>query len=98
MNLNWFVTQTAEELTLFISLLEESLLRVAWLGMPTVACLTGHCYGAGAIMACGFDFRVMREDRGRFCISAINQKMPISGLLSKFLVIIRWLAPQECRC
>ncbi len=81
MNLNWFVTQTAQELTHFISLLEESSMRIAWLNMPTVACLTGHCYGAGAIMACAFDFRLMREDRGRFCISAINQRMPISGLL-----------------
>ncbi|HBC56196.1 MAG TPA: enoyl-CoA hydratase/isomerase family protein [Gammaproteobacteria bacterium] len=81
MNLNWFVTQTAEELTHFITLLEEMLMRVAWLNMPTVACLTGHCYGAGAILACAFDFRVMRADRGRFCVSAINQKMPISGLL-----------------
>ncbi|PCI48453.1 MAG: enoyl-CoA hydratase [Moraxellaceae bacterium] len=78
MNLKWFAQQKADVMAEFAPLLESTLVRIALLNLPTIACITGNCYGAGAIMACTFDFRLMREDRGRFCISAINQRMPIS--------------------
>lgn len=35
---------------------------------PTVAAINGHVFAAGAMMALACDWRVMREDRGYFCM------------------------------
>lgn len=34
-----------------------------------VAAINGHAFGAGAVLACAFDYRVMREDRGYWCVN-----------------------------
>lgn len=56
-------------------------MRAALLNLPTVACLTGHAYAMGAIMASSMDFRIMRSDRGRFCFPEINYGMPLDEAL-----------------
>jgi Delta3-Delta2-enoyl-CoA isomerase len=35
----------------------------------TVAAVNGHIFAAGALLGCGFDHRVMREDRGYWCMN-----------------------------
>ncbi|WP_067844367.1 enoyl-CoA hydratase/isomerase family protein [Nocardia lijiangensis] len=39
---------------------------------PTVAAVQGHAFGAGAILAVAHDGRVMRGDRGYFCLPEIT--------------------------
>ena len=46
---------------------------------PTVAALNGHAFAAGGMLALAHDFRIMRRDRGWFCIPEIDLSM--------------WLAP-----
>jgi enoyl-CoA hydratase/carnithine racemase len=36
--------------------------------VPTVAAINGHAFAGGGMMALGHDFRVMRSDRGYFCL------------------------------
>jgi Delta3-Delta2-enoyl-CoA isomerase len=35
----------------------------------TVAAINGHAFAMGALISCGFDYRVMRDDRGYWCMN-----------------------------
>jgi enoyl-CoA hydratase/carnithine racemase len=45
--------------------------------VASVAALNGHAFAAGAFLALACDFRVMRGDKGRFCISEVDAGVPI---------------------
>ena len=40
--------------------------------VPTIAAITGHAFGNGAMLAGACDFRFMRSDRGYFCLPEIE--------------------------
>lgn len=46
--------------------------RVLTLPCITVAAMNGHAFGAGGQIALAHDFRLMREDRGYFCMPEID--------------------------
>lgn len=52
---------------------------------PTVAAINGHAYAAGAVVALAHDYRIMRQDRGYFCLPEIDLKVALpQGLLEMF--------------
>ena len=56
----------------FLVRVQELLARVLELGVPSVAALQGHAFAAGAMLALAHDERVMRADRGFFCLPEVD--------------------------
>lgn len=53
------------------------LARVLSFPAPTVSAVNGHAFGAGAQLAVAHDFRVMRADRGYWCMPEIDMPAPL---------------------
>lgn len=82
-NLPWLMAQSQADFQAFITRMENFYLRLATLDMPVIAAINGNCYAGGALLAASCDFRLMRADRGRFCLSEVKIKMPFTeGLLA----------------
>lgn len=62
----------------YLSDVHHLLARVLTLPLPTVAALNGHCFAAGAMFAMAHDRRVMREDRGWWCLPEVDLGLPFT--------------------
>ena len=62
---------------------------VALLNLPTVACVTGHAYGGGALLASACDFRTMRADRGFFCFPEVDIKLAFTPAMLASVNLLR---------
>jgi enoyl-CoA hydratase/carnithine racemase len=51
--------------------------RVLTFPAISVSALNGHAFGAGAQIALAHDYRVMRSDRGYFCMPEIDMRAPL---------------------
>lgn len=60
---------------------------VRLLGFPAygVAALNGHTFAGGALLSCAFDYRVMREDRGYWCMNEADIGLALDAKLAAIL-------------
>ncbi|EKD42126.1 MAG: hypothetical protein ACD_73C00318G0002 [uncultured bacterium] len=80
-NLEWLMSQGGDYIPQFKDHIDKMLLRWALLRYPTIACINGHAFGGGAILACCFDFRFMRQDRGFFCFPEVDVNIPFTDVM-----------------
>jgi enoyl-CoA hydratase/carnithine racemase len=75
LDLDWLMSH-ADQGEQYVDLVQRLFSRVLTLGLPTVAAIQGHCYAAGGMLALAHDWRVMREDRGFFCLPEVDIRLP----------------------
>src|SRR3954454_3461282 len=84
LDLEWMATQ-GEGAMDHIARVHELLARVLEIGVPTVAALQGHTYAAGAMLALAHDQRLMRSDRGWFCLPEVDLGIPFTPGMTELL-------------
>jgi enoyl-CoA hydratase/carnithine racemase len=76
LDLDWLVAQGAEA-PRFLADFEKLFARLLGFPMVTVAALNGHAFAGGAMFSLAHDFRVMRSDRGYWCLPEVDLGMPL---------------------
>lgn len=56
--------------------------RLLTFPVPVVAVVNGHAFGLGAMITLASDYKVMREDRGYFCLPEIDLGATLTGRMN----------------
>jgi enoyl-CoA hydratase/carnithine racemase len=91
LDLEWLFAN-ADHYQDYVFSVQELFARVLSLPMVTVAALQGHTFAAGAMFSLAHDFRVMRADRGFWCLPEADINIPFTPGMSA--LIQARLAPQ----
>jgi enoyl-CoA hydratase/carnithine racemase len=84
LDLDW-LSQNTERFLDYVVDVHALLARMLALPVATVAAVQGHAFAGGGMLALAHDFRVMRADRGFFCLPEVDINIPftrgMSGLI-----------------
>lgn len=84
LDLEWMLADGAAD-NRFLDDVHAMFVRVLGLDMVTVAAINGHAFAGGAMLAAAHDFRVMREDRGYWCVPEVDLGLPLTPVMYKVL-------------
>lgn len=85
LDLEWLFTGGAD-MPAFVADVERLFARVLAAPYITVAACNGHTFAAGAMLALAHDFRVMRSDRGFFCLPEVDIKIPFTPGMNSLIM------------
>lgn len=77
LDLEWLV-QHPDDFEGYVLDVHRLFARVLALPLPTVAAVQGHCFAGGAMLSLAHDFRIMRADRGYFCLPEVDINIPFT--------------------
>jgi Delta3-Delta2-enoyl-CoA isomerase len=86
LDLDWLSDPANGERTQgFLADVHDLLARILVFPAFTVAALNGHTFAAGAMLAAAHDWRVMRADRGYWCLPEVDLGLPFSPGMTALL-------------
>jgi len=77
LDLDWLAQQEHADAMKFIGTVLALFARIVAFPMATCAACNGHVFAGGAMLALAHDWRVMRSDRGFFCLPELDLGMPL---------------------
>lgn len=84
LDLEW-LTAHADDYHDYVVSVHRLFARVLSLPLVTVAALQGHTFAAGAMLSLAHDFRVMRADRGYWCLPEADINIPFTPGMSALI-------------
>jgi Delta3-Delta2-enoyl-CoA isomerase len=84
LDLDWLFAH-ADQHEDYVVRVHELLARMLALPVVTVAALQGHTFAAGAMLSLAHDFRVMRADRGFWCLPEADIGIPFTRGMSALI-------------
>ncbi|MFE5187645.1 enoyl-CoA hydratase-related protein [Streptomyces sp. NPDC056628] len=84
LDLEW-LTAHADDHQDYVVSVHQLFARVLSLPLVTVAALQGHTFAAGAMLSLAHDFRVMRSDRGYWCLPEADINIPFTPGMSALI-------------
>lgn len=78
LDLDWLREQNDQTFVDYVIAVQQLFAKLLELPVPTVAAVQGHVFAAGAMFALAHDFRVMRADRGFFCLPEVELGIPFT--------------------
>jgi enoyl-CoA hydratase/carnithine racemase len=63
----------------FLARVDALLAKILTAPFVTIAAINGHAYAAGGLLALAHDYRIMRTDRGYFCLPSIDVGIPFTA-------------------
>ncbi|MCZ6783982.1 MAG: enoyl-CoA hydratase-related protein [Proteobacteria bacterium] len=77
LDLAWLGGEGSDRAGPFLAEVHQLFARVLSFPTATVAAVNGHAFAGGGMLALAHDFRVMRADRGYFCLPEIDLGLPL---------------------
>ncbi|MDN3356542.1 enoyl-CoA hydratase/isomerase family protein [Actinomadura sp. DC4] len=84
LDLDW-LGRNADQWGPYVARVHALFARLLTLPMPTVAAVNGHAFAAGGMLTLAHDLRVMRADRGYFCLPEVDLGLPFSPGMSALI-------------
>jgi enoyl-CoA hydratase/carnithine racemase len=84
LDLDW-LSQNQDQVQPFVDQVHALFAKFLAAPVPTVAAIQGHCFAAGAMLALAHDWRVMRADRGYFCLPEADINIPFTPGMSALI-------------
>jgi enoyl-CoA hydratase/carnithine racemase len=84
LDLDWLFAHT-DQAAEYVAGVHQLLARLLTLPVVTVAALQGHTFAAGAMLSLAHDFRVMRGDRGYWCLPEAEINIPFTPGMSALI-------------
>ncbi|MBB4934877.1 enoyl-CoA hydratase/carnithine racemase [Lipingzhangella halophila] len=84
LDLDWLAAHPDQQHD-YVASVHSLLERVLTLPVVTVAALQGHTFAAGAMLSLAHDFRVMRADRGFWCLPEADINIPFTPGMSALI-------------
>ncbi|MGW3420430.1 enoyl-CoA hydratase-related protein [Streptomyces phaeochromogenes] len=84
LDLDWLFAHSDQQQD-YVGGVQELFARMLSLPVITVAALQGHTFAAGAMFSLAHDFRVMRADRGFWCLPEADINIPFTPGMSALI-------------